>query len=147
MTDLTTSAPADDTAVDDATTSFLRADAIVSAINAAIPGTLAPIPKEYLFKKRDAGVVSLALNSAFECLGGLPRLVAVASEDPKWFYGIWSRQLGMENAGLTQNATTIIYNSGLPSSPLNSTTINERGEVFTAETQPVDPDADFDGDD
>lgn len=137
----------DDTAVDDATTAYLRADAIVAAINAAVPGTLAPIPKEYMFRKRDAGIVSLTLNAAFELTGGLPRLVAVAEEDPKWFYGIWSRQLGMEAAGLTQSATTIIYNSGLPASPLNATVINDRGEVFTANTHPAaDLDADFDAD-
>lgn len=127
---------------------YLRAQNIVDAINRNLPEglpSLPPIPKDYVFKRFDREVTTLALHAAFQLRGGVPALVRWADSDPKSFYNIWSKLLPTEQAIAQANATTIIYNSGLPSSPLNATTINDRGEVFTAETR--DPDADFDADD
>lgn len=132
--------------------SYLRAQNIVEAINRNLPDglpSLPPIPKDYVFKRFDREVTTLALHAAFQLRGGVPALVRWADSDPKSFYNIWSKLLPTEQAIAQANATTIIYNSGLPSSPLNATTINERGEVFTAEvvSSSGDPDADFDADD
>ena len=130
MTTLPTTVQQDPHAIDEETERFLRADAIVDAINAAVPNTLPPIPKEYMFRKRDAGVVSLALNSAFENIGGVPRLVATAAADPKWFYGIWAKQLGLEAAGHTATGINITFNTAIPETSLDRVNVDQDGNVF-----------------
>jgi len=55
----------DDTAVTKETDSFLRAQHIVTAINANLPDglpKLQAIPKGYVFRKRDRETVSIALH-------------------------------------------------------------------------------------
>ena len=54
-------------AVDAGLDTYLRAQAIVDAINANMPkgSTLQPIPKNYVFKKQDRETVSVALLISF----------------------------------------------------------------------------------
>lgn len=114
--------------VDADTDSYLRAAAIVEAINANTKTPLAPIPKEYVFKARDRGDVSAALHAAFELCGGVPNLVAFAKSYPKEFFTIWSRLLPSEQQGLT-GGTTLIFNSAVPANPLDDVTIDATGRV------------------
>jgi hypothetical protein len=81
--------------VDAGLDAYLRAQAIVVAINANLPkgSSLPAIPKNYVFKKQDRGTVSVALHSAFELVGGVPSLVYWASRNPKEFYTLWSKLL------------------------------------------------------
>jgi hypothetical protein len=123
---------------------YLRAEAIVASINANLPKgaqPLVPIPKDYIFKKIDASAVNHSLHAAYALTGGVAGLVRFAQNHPKEFYAMWSKAATDANANPA--ATTIIYNSNIPSSPLSLTTVSSNGVVRTA----ADEDIDFDLDD
>lgn len=113
---------------------YLRAQAIVDVINANNPFPLEPIPKSYVFKKRTAGDASLAVHAAFELNGGVPGLVAFARTHPKEFYtSIWGRLVAAEEAKGLSTATQIIFQTPVPSNPLDNVSIDAHGRVVNAE--------------
>lgn len=125
----------DPSAVDQHTTSWLRAEAIVKAINDNLPegkSRIAPIPKDYVFKKMDREVVSVAFHEAFKLIGGLPAFAAWADRNQEKFYNLYSKLLPSETqtpmAALQFNFTTAI-----PETPQDRIIIDEAGRVVEAE--------------
>jgi hypothetical protein len=133
-------APSDEQAepVDPEVDRYLRAQAIVDAINENNPFPLEPIPKGYVFKKRNAGDAAIALHSAFELNGGVPRLVAFARTHPKDFYAMWARLVAAEESKGHTSATQIIFQSAVPKNPLDDVSIDSQGRVISAEVRSVD---------
>jgi len=125
------------TPVDKDTADFLAATSIVEAINKALPQGvrgLPPIPKDYVFKKRDRETVSVAIHAAFELSGGVPGLIQWAASHPTEFYQLWSKLLGSETQ-TGAGGTTININSNLPSNPLDLVNVDEHGNVFTLDDE------------
>jgi hypothetical protein len=141
MTDETLPVAVSDDAIDASTEAYLRADNILESINANLPDgkKLLPIPKEYVFKKRDREIVSAAFHGAFELAGGLPRFVAWAHQNPTQFYSLYAKLLPSETqSGVNTNITIV---SAIPEIPSDRTTIDECGKAAVAEFTEVD---DFD---
>jgi hypothetical protein len=114
---------------------YLRAQNIVEAINRNLPDGypgLPPIPADYVFKRFDREVTTLALHAAFQLRGGVPALVRWADSDPKSFYNIWSKLVPTEQA-IAQANTTIVVQSAVPANALDSVSINETGHVVTVD--------------
>lgn len=119
-------------AVDFDLDSHLRATAVVAAFNANLPKggrELAPIPAEYVFKRRDRETVSIAMHAAFELIGGAPRLVHWANENPDKFYTQMYVKMLPSNQETSQGGTTINVMTSIPPSPLDNVTISEDGSV------------------
>lgn len=121
--------------IDEDELDYLRADNILTAINANLPPggrPLKPIPTGVKFYQRDRQVVQNALHVAFQLTGGVPALVKFAEDHPKEFYALWGRLLPQENT--TPGGTNIIFQSAVPPSPLDLVSIRPNGEVFLAQT-------------
>ena len=133
-------APADEAAapVDPEVDRYLRAQAIVDVINASNPFPLEPIPKGYVFKKRNAGDAAIALHAAFELNGGVPGLVSFARTHPKEFYSMWARLVAAEESKGHTSATQIIFQSAVPKNPLDDVGIDQFGRVVTTEVRSAD---------
>jgi hypothetical protein len=118
--------------VDAGLDTYLRAQAIVEAINANMPkgSTLPAIPKNYVFKKQDRETVSVALHSAFELIGGVPSLVYWAAGNPKEFYGLWSKLLPSQTE-TPMGGVNISFVSPIVESPLDRVTVDGTGRVYT----------------
>lgn len=133
-----------DTKVDAPTAAWLRADNIVKAINANLPEgfePLKPIPEDYVFHKPNREVVSLAMHSAFQLIGGQPRFVAWAAANPEKFYNLYVKLLPTET--VAGNATNITINTAIPETPQDRITLDAQGKAVDAEYSEID---DEDGD-
>lgn len=118
-------------AVSDETDAYLRADAIVEAINANLPKgskPLKPIPKDFKFYQRDRAVVKDAIDATFQLLGGVPALLRFAETNPKEFFTIWSKLLPPEE--VKQAGTTVIVQSAVPTNSLDFVSVDEYGRVI-----------------
>ena len=125
-------APEPDEPVDAGLSDYLRASNIVEAINANLPDgapQLTPIPKDYIFRKRDRETVSVAMHAAFELIGGVPAFIQWGSKNPKDFYLLWSKLLPSQTE-TPIGGTTIQFISAIPSNPLDAVTIDATGRVI-----------------
>lgn len=125
----------DDTDIDASTDAFLRAEAILDAINKNLPKgktPLVPIPKSYVFKKRDRETVSTTLHAAFELNGGLPAFLAWAQGNQTKFYELYMKLLPSNTETATGNVS-ISFNTPIPETPSDRMTINDAGHVIEAE--------------
>ena len=132
MTDKTELAALPEDAVGEDLANYLRAEAIVDAINAQLPAgkNLPAIPKGYVFRKSNREVVSTALHAAFELVGGLPAFVQWGVKNPKEFYGLWSKLLPTDTT-TPVGGTTIVFNSAVPQNPLDYVSVDEAGKVIS----------------
>lgn len=138
MTNSLTSGKQPDTTITAELDEYLRADAIVDAINSYTAGKkLAPIPKGYVFKKVDREAVSVANHAAFALAGGLPAYVQWAVDNPKEFYGHWNK-LAQSDVSTPVGGTTIIVTSQIPVSSLDFVGIDATGKVIDTEVRAVD---------
>jgi hypothetical protein len=120
----------EDEALDDQTSAFLRADAIIDCINKQLPSGLCDLPKldpKYVFKRRDAKVVSAAMHAVFENLGGVPAMLIAASRDPQWFYTLWAKVGQSETGAATGN--TYVFTSAIPTNDLDRVDMDSDGFV------------------
>jgi len=124
--------PSDDAAIPEELADYLRAENIVAAINANLPAglnSLPPIPKDYVFKKRDKDVIAIVLHSAFQLRGGLPAFLAWADQNPKEFYAMWQKLYN--DPDLNSGAgVSINFNSPIPENALDRVSVNEEGNVI-----------------
>lgn len=126
---------ADKSAVDPVLDSHLRAQSIVEAINANLPGgvrKLEPIPANYVLRRKDKEVVSVAFHAAFELTGGVPGLVAWARDNPTPFYTLYAKLLP-SNVETPVAPTTINFVTSVPRSKLDNVTVDEAGNVADIE--------------
>jgi hypothetical protein len=124
--------------VDESLDTYLRASAIVEAINANLPQDahpLTPIPASYVFKRRDREVVSTAMHTAFELIGGVPAFVVWAQKNPKDFYNMWSKLMPSEQTTPVAQ-TQIVFNSQIPSNALDRVSLDATGQVITIDDLP-----------
>jgi hypothetical protein len=118
--------------IDSETDAFLRAEAIVDAINANLPKTgrpLKPIPKDYVFHKKDREVVSVAMHSAFHLIGGVPALASWADLNKEKFYNLWIKLLPSETQTPVGNFQ-FNFQTPIPETPSDRIRIGEGGEVI-----------------
>ncbi len=123
----------DDTAVNQETDQFLRAQRVVEALNLAIPEglpKLPPIPKNYVFRKRDRETVSIAMHSAFELMGGVPALMQWAAHNPDKFFPLYF-QLHKSDTETGAGGMVIQFNSAIPQNKLDDVSVSEDGRVVT----------------
>ncbi len=127
----------DKDAVDEGLDYYLRAQSVIENINTNLPKgkSITPIPANYVFRKRDREVVSVALHSAFELVGGVPSLINWAATNPKEFYALWSRLLP-SNTETPVGGTTINFVSPIPQNPLDLVTVDSTGKVMTVDASP-----------
>lgn len=118
---------------------YVRAEAIIDAINANLPSgarQLEPIPKGYVLRRKDKEAASVALHAAFELRGGVPALIAWSHDNPSSFYQLWGKLVQSETE--TPIApTTINIVSAVPSNPLDAVTIDETGQVVDVDFDEV----------
>ena len=123
----------DENAVSPELDRYLRADNIVKAINLNTPEGLngfAPVPKGYVFRKRDREAVSIAMHAAFELTGGVPGLVQWAAGNPDKFYPLWST-LQKSDTETGAGGMVIQFNSAIPQNALDNVSVSEDGRVIT----------------
>lgn len=132
MTNALTDTKSDDK-VDASLDAYLRAQNIIECINANLPDgvrQLPAIPADYVFKKRDRETVSVAIHSAFELIGGLPAFMQWGANNPDKFYALWSKLLPSETE-TPIGGNTFVFNTAIPSNPLDLTNVDATGRVFT----------------
>ena len=124
----------DPTIVDSHVDDFLRAEAIVEAINANLPEDrrITPIPKEYVVRKRDREVVSLANHLVFEMIGGAPGYADWAKHNKKDFYNIYAKLLPSETQ-TPMGTLQFNFTTAIPETPQDRIQIDEAGRVVEAE--------------
>lgn len=113
--------------------SHLRATAVVAAINANLPEggrELAPIPTDYVFRRRDRESVSVAMHTTFELIGGAPRLIHWANQNPEKFYTQMYVKMLPSNQEISQGSMTVNIISDVPHSPLDDVSIADDGSVI-----------------
>jgi hypothetical protein len=134
MTHVQTSATEpDETAVSPEVDRFLRAEAVVAAINlAAADEGLPPIPRDYVFRKRDRESVSAAFHAAFELIGGVPALMQWAQHNPDKFFPLYQRFAQSDT--LTPTGNTFVFNSAIPPNPLDLVNVKDGQVVLEADT-------------
>lgn len=126
----------DDTAVSPELDAYLRAEAIVEAINKNLPRdksgkpALPAIPKEYVFRKRDREAVSIAFHAAFENIGGVAALMQWAQHEPGKFFALYSKLLQSDTVTPT-GGTQINIISSVPQSPLDLVNVAPNGQVYS----------------
>lgn len=129
--------PTTDTdAVDPKLDAWLRAGAIVDAINANLPEgsrKLLPIPKEYVFKKADREAVSAAFHAAFQLIGGVPGFALWAAEHQSQFYQLFAKLLPSETQTPLGNLQ-FNFISPVPETPQDRISIDAAGKVIEADT-------------
>ena len=134
MTHALQSVDTDDTAVSAEIDAFLRAEKVIEAINAvAGPNGLPPIPKNYVFRKRDREAVAVAMHSAFELIGGLPAFIQWGANNPDKFYILWSKLAQSDT--LTPSGNTYNFVSPLPANPLDLVNVSRDGFVMQADVE------------
>lgn len=117
--------------LDESTTDYLRADAIVTAINENLPKgvlPLKPVPKTFKFYARDRSVVKDAMDAVFQLSGGVPGLLRFAEANPTAFYQMWSKLLVNEEAKNT--GTTVVVQTNIPGSPLDMVAVRASGGTY-----------------
>lgn len=122
----------DDKGVDESVDAYLRADAIVEAINLSLPDghrQLPKIPKGYVFRKRDRESVSTAIHAAFELAGGVPAFLQWSIQNPDKFYPLYTK-LAQSDTETAVGGTTIVVQSAIPQSSLDFVSIDARGRGF-----------------
>jgi hypothetical protein len=130
-------AVADDELIDKATDAFLRAERIIDAINANLPEgkrRLAPIPKDYVFKKVDRETVSVAFHAAFQMAGGVARFAQWAQDEPDKFYQLYAKLLP-SNTETPVGSLNLNFISPIPETRADRVMIDESGKVIDAELE------------
>jgi hypothetical protein len=126
----------DEDAVDAQTDAYLRAEAIVDAINANLPtglNGLPKIPKDYVFRKRDRQSVALAFHAAFELIGGVPALMQWAAQNPDKFYPLYQKfALADIDVG---GGNTFVFQTAVPTNALDLVSINDKGQVIEVDAE------------
>ena len=129
--ELTSTEAVDETAVSPEIDTYLRADRVNAAINDAAAGEgLPPIPKNYVFRKRDRESVSVAVRAAFELIGSVPAMAQWAANNPDKFYPLYSRFAQSDTLTPGGNNTQIVFQSSVPVSPLDLVNRAADGRVY-----------------
>ena len=82
----------------------------------AKPGTTLSIPTNNEFTRKD---VVRAFTSAFELIGGVPRLALWAHTDPTTFYKLYARLLPSQASSALGESNTLVIKHVLPRGPLD----------------------------
>lgn len=128
--ELTNTGLDDEAALSPELDAYLRADAIVDAINANLPKgkvALPKIPKGYVFRKRDREAVSAAFHGAFELSGGTAALTQWAANNPDKFYPLLAK-FAQAEAQVT-GGSTFVFQTSVPSNNLDLTNVDAQGNV------------------
>lgn len=113
---------------------YLRADPIIRAINESLPEgvePIKPIPKDFKFYQRDRAIINDAFDAVFYLLGGASAFAHWAQQNPKEFYTMWAKRMPADEQ--KQTGTTVVFQTNIPASPLDSVAVKPSGGVYIAE--------------
>lgn len=97
----------------------IRASGLVNMVNRVLPA----IPSNYQFVLRDRQFVANAMNACFDLIGGVPRIVQWADQNPGEFYKLYAKMMPeVEKANQALNAQINITNH-IPRSALDDVTL------------------------
>lgn len=116
--------------------SFLRGYQALAILNEAVKETGAIVPRDYVFRDMNKGVVKKAFDATFELIGGVPAMMAWAAMNPDSFYKTWAKFGTGEGAVLSAGQVNLISN--LPGSPLDNRSIDAMGRVTTLQADDED---------
>lgn len=111
--------------------SFLRGTQALSIFNEAIKETGVVVPRDFVFKNHERGVVEKAMHATFGLLGGVPAMLLWASRNPTEFYRMYGK-LSPSETVVSGGGNTVVITQ-IPDSPLDTITLHDNGKVVDAE--------------
>lgn len=81
---------------------------------------LPPIPKDYVFRPKNADFVKDAMEVGFDLIGGIPALAQWGKQNPNEFFKLWIRMMPEVNKAAGSGPAVVNIINSVPVSPLDS---------------------------